>query len=134
MKNKRMRLLSSALAITLVTSLLAPISISAEKSQDIDPVTEISAAVASYNEYLANVGKTSPAKADIILDTEATSFDEDITLNPEYKGKPALVWEKGTGSATWTVDVPTDAYYNVILSYASVTTGVDYSFSLSAFT
>lgn len=130
MKNKRMRLLSSAMAVTLVTGLLAPISISAEKSQDIDPVTEISAAVASYNEYLANVGKTSPAKADIILDTEAASFDEDITLNPEYKGKPALVWEKGTGSATWTVDVPTDAYYNVILSYASVTTGVDYTFSL----
>lgn len=130
MKIKRMRLLSSVLAVTLASSMLISTTMVSAEEYGINPVTAMSATANSYNEYLTGMGNMSPATTDIILDTTAASFDEDITVNPDFKGKPALVWEKGTGSATWTFEVPKDAYYNLVLSYASVATGVDYTFSV----
>ena len=130
MKIKRMRLLSSILAVTLASSMLVSTMTVGAEEYGINPVKEMSATANSYNEYLVNMGKMSPATTDVILDTTSASFDEDIKVNPDFKGKPALVWEKGTGTANWTFEVEKDAYYNLILSYASVNTGVDFTFSV----
>ena len=130
MNKNKMRLLSSALAVTMLTGLLAPAAVSAEENYGINPVSVTTSISNSYNGYISDKNNIASAKEDIVLGAENASFGGDITLNPDYKGNSALVWEKGTGSATWTFTVPADAYYNLQLEYASLSTGVDYTFSV----
>ena len=131
MKNYKLRLLSSALAVTMLTGLLAPTAVSAEEDYTVNSVSAISAISDSYNKYASDKKDFAAAVSDISLDAASAQFDGDITLKPEFKGKPALVWENGQGSATWIFEVPEAAYYNIKLLYASVKTGVDYTFEIT---
>ena len=83
-----------------------------------------------YNKYTTDNTDVSAAKENISFDVNSAQLEGAVALNPDFKGENALVWDNEKGSATWTFDVPSDAYYNLKLSYASVKSGVDYSFSV----
>lgn len=128
--NYRMRLVSLALSIMMLSSVIAPAVIaSADESVPvIDSVTE--QVKGSYNDYISDKDNFTKAESSIELNADKAILDSDIVLKDDVNGKTAIVWKEGSGKAEWTFSVPTDAYYNLKLIYSSVSTGVDYTFGV----
>ncbi len=128
--NYRMRLVSLALSIMMLGSVIAPaVTASADESVPvIDSVTE--QVKGSYNDYISDKDNFTKAESNIELNADKAILDSDIVLKDDVNGKTAIVWKEGSGKAEWTFSVQTDAYYNLKLIYSSVSTGVDYTFGV----
>ncbi len=128
--NYKLRLVSLALSIMMLSSVIAPaITASADESTPvIDSVTE--QVKGSYNDYISDKKNFTKAESDVVLNVDKAVLDDDIILKDDVNGKTAIVWKEGSGKAEWSFNVPKDAYYNLKLIYSSVSTGVDYTFGL----
>lgn len=127
------RLLSLGMALLIAASaipLAAETAPSAAADTGIIPQTDRAEQRASYKEYIA--GQTAKnAETSIALSAaDASLHGTDVSRQPDYRGKDAVVWENGTGGIEWRFSVPAEGLYNLRLVYASVTTGVNYTFSL----
>lgn len=131
-KNYKLRLVSLALAIVMLSSVIAP-AVTALADETV-PTTGESIAIevidGSYNDYIADIKDYKAADKDIVLSADSAVIDNDVTLKDDVNGKTALVWKEGTGKAEWTVSVSENSYYNLKLVYSSVETGVDYGFGI----
>ena len=87
----------------------------------------------TFNDYMANNQSFPPANNNITLPAEYATLSESTDVSiASVKGKKAVVWgNSGTGNANWYFYVPTAGYYNVKLVYASMATGVDYTFGIN---
>ena len=81
-----------------------------------------------YKNYVSSFADFEAAEKNIELDSENAVFSGDVVLKDNVNGKKDALWEKGKGSISWTVDIPSDSYYNLKLVYSSVATGVNYNF------
>lgn len=128
----RKQLLASALALLILSgAVTVPVSVSADEVVETPEQTVTQVSVGTYNGYISDMADISPAKEDITLSAASAIADsEDVSLQSDINGKEALVWNKGTGSVSWTFDVAEDAYYNIKLNYSAVKTGVDYTFGI----
>lgn len=124
------RLLSIGLTASLIISsgsFLSNISVSAEDT--VNTVIASKGTANEYNSYISSFTDFSAAEEDMALIAEDAILSGDAVLKNGINGKTAVCWEKGEGSASWTVTVSSDTYYNLKLIYSSVATGVDYSFA-----
>lgn len=126
------RLLSTTLAVLMLSgAVTVPVSVNADEVSETTNQTVTQIEAGTYNSYIEGKDKISPAKNDITLNaTSAVVDNEDVLLKSNINGKDALVWNKGTGSVTWTFKVAEEAYYNIKLNYSSIKTGVDYVFAI----
>ena len=108
--NYRMRLVSLALSIMMLGSVIAPaVTASADESVPvIDSVTE--QVKGSYNDYISDKDNFTKAESNIELNADKAILDSDIVLKDDVNGKTAIVWKEGSGKAEWTFSVQTDAY------------------------
>lgn len=124
------RLLSIGLTASLIISsgsFLSNISVSAEDT--VNTVIASDGTANEYNSYISSFTDFPAAEESIALNAETAKLSGDAVLKNDIDGKAAVYWEKGEGSASWTVTVSSDTYYNLKLIYSSVATGVDYSFA-----
>ncbi len=130
-KNFKLRLAALVLTFVMLATSVLPVMVAADEvvTPSTDEIVESLPTLGDYNNYLSDKNGFKPAKNDITLDAQSAIRDEDITLET-LKDKTALLWNEGNGRVEWTVEVMEDAYYNIKLSYLTVDTGVDYTFSL----
>ncbi len=129
-KNYKTRLLSSALAILMLSGVVSPaVNVNAD---DIKPVqvVETETLSNSYNTYILDKSGFVSADKDILLNAADASVSGNLSFENDIKSKPALLWKEGNGEAVWNFEINEDAFYNIKLVYASVKTGVDYTFKV----
>lgn len=128
------RLVSLGLTVVLAVSsnlLSGGIAVSADTAEESAPIVQTDTVSTStdYNEYISNFNNFSAASGGLVLNAADAVVSGDAVVK-EANGKTAVLWQKGTGTAEWTVTVPTDSYYNIKLEYSAVESGVDYVFGL----
>lgn len=125
--SKRFLSLGLALVAVICSAASGRIAASAENA---DNASVAPAVLSSYDSYCSSFEGFVAADSDIALEASSAVLSGDAVLK-EINGKQAVLWEKGEGSAVWQFTVNENAYYNLLLNYSSVETGVNYGFSLS---
>lgn len=123
------RLTSFLLLVVMLVSVVAPTIIASANTVSADDAVT-GGIGGSYKSYSEANKHFKPAESDISLEIDKAVIDEDIALEDNTNGKPALVWTNGDGKAEWTINLEKSAYYNINLAYSSVATGVDYNFGI----
>ena len=84
----------------------------------------------SYKDYIAGQTAGNATASVVLAAADGLLHGTDVSRRSGYKGKDAVVWETGTGGVEWRFTIPADGLYTLRLVYASMTTGVDYTFGL----
>lgn len=119
------KLMALVVAVILLVTVLMPIcSVSAEHKE---PYTaeEIDLLLLdksnTYQKYLAEVGDKPLASESIIINSDkyySASDDAKIEILDSYEGKENVIkWESASGSVSYEIEVPEDAYYSVKFAY-----------------
>ena len=129
--NIKLRLISLLLTVVMLLSVFTVTGVSVFADNDIIAIPQ-GVTYNSYNEYISAMPKISPATEEIVLNAGDAVFtpDDDVSLENDVFSKSAIVWKRGKGEVSWSVEVPNDAYYNIKLLYASLDNGVNYDFGI----
>jgi len=130
-KNNKIRILSSALAVFMLSGIFLPVAtVGADNTLPAETLVATEVSNNSYNSYILDKADFVAANDDIILNADNALVSGDIVLESDVSDKTALVWKEGNGEAVWSFEVSENAFYNIKLIYASIKTGVDYTFSV----
>lgn len=119
------KLMALAVAIVVLVTVMVPVCGVSAAHKEPYTAEEIDLLLLdksnTYQKYLAEVGEKPLATDSIVIKPDeyyATSDDAKIEVLDSYEGKENVIkWESATGSISYEVEVPADAFYSVKFFY-----------------